>query len=45
MWDNRFTQHYATSDYDQRRRMQRLRVLGDPVVGPGRDKDITAVAA
>jgi len=45
MWDNRFTQHYAASDYDQPRRMQRLTVVGDPVVGLGRAKDIAAAAA
>jgi taurine dioxygenase len=35
MWDNRFTQHYATADYDEPRRMQRLTVIGDRVLGPG----------
>jgi alpha-ketoglutarate-dependent taurine dioxygenase len=33
MWDNGFTQHYAVADYDEPRRMQRLTVLGEPVLG------------
>jgi taurine dioxygenase len=33
MWDNGFTQHYAIADYDQPRRMQRLTVRGERVLG------------
>jgi taurine dioxygenase len=32
MWDNGFTQHYAVADYDEPRRMQRLSVVGGPVL-------------
>jgi taurine dioxygenase len=33
IWDNGFTQHYATADYSEPRRMQRLTVAGEPVLG------------
>lgn len=33
MWDNGFTQHYATVDYSAPRRMQRMTVTGGPVLG------------
>jgi len=33
IWDNRFSQHYACKDYDQPRRMLRMTVKGEPVVG------------
>jgi taurine dioxygenase len=33
MWDNGFTQHYATADYAGPRRMLRLTVTGEPVLG------------
>lgn len=33
IWDNGFTQHYAVADYSEPRRMQRMTVKGDPVVG------------
>ena len=35
IWDNRFTQHYALSDYTAPRRMNRLLVKGEPVIGLG----------
>lgn len=34
MWDNRCTQHYAINDYDRRRVIQRVTVLGDAPTGP-----------
>jgi taurine dioxygenase len=33
IWDNRCTQHYAINDYDERRVIQRVTVLGDAPVG------------
>lgn len=33
-WDNRAVQHYAVPDYDERRVMQRVSVLGARPVGP-----------
>ncbi|MER5263177.1 TauD/TfdA family dioxygenase [Actinosynnema sp. NPDC002837] len=33
MWDNRVTQHYAVNDYRERRRGQRITVLGDVPTG------------
>ncbi|QKR98386.1 taurine dioxygenase [Sphingomonas sp. CL5.1] len=33
MWDNNFTQHYAVVDYREPRRMQRMTVVGEPVLG------------
>jgi len=33
MWDNRCTQHYAVNDYDERRVIQRVTVLGDAPQG------------
>ncbi|TDP92986.1 TauD/TfdA dioxygenase family protein [Labedaea rhizosphaerae] len=33
MWDNRATQHYAVNDYQERRRGQRITVLGDHPTG------------
>ncbi|QFZ24621.1 taurine dioxygenase [Saccharothrix syringae] len=33
MWDNRVTQHYAVNDYRERRRGQRITVLGDHPTG------------
>jgi len=33
MWDNRCTQHYAVDDYEDRRVIQRVTVLGDAPVG------------
>jgi taurine dioxygenase len=33
IWDNRFSQHYAVSDYSEPRRMFRMLVRGEPVVG------------
>ncbi len=35
MWDNRCTMHHAVDDYDERRVIQRVTVLGDAPVGPG----------
>jgi len=35
MWENRCTQHYAVNDYDQRRVIQRVTVLGDAPSGGG----------
>ncbi|MEE8166237.1 MAG: TauD/TfdA family dioxygenase [Myxococcota bacterium] len=32
VWDNRFVQHFAVSDYDDRRVMWRLNVAGKPIV-------------
>jgi taurine dioxygenase len=45
IWDNRFTQHYATSDYNEPRRMQRLTVIGEPVLGIGKHHGIKSTAA
>jgi len=36
MWDNRCTQHYAINDYDARRVIQRVTVLGDAPEGGAR---------
>ena len=36
IWDNRCTQHYAVSDYEGRRRIERVTVIGDVPAGPGR---------
>jgi taurine dioxygenase len=33
IWDNRCTQHYAINDYDERRVIQRVTVLGDTPTG------------
>lgn len=33
IWDNRFTQHYAVADYSDPRRMHRLNIKGEKVVG------------
>jgi taurine dioxygenase len=33
IWDNRFTQHYAVSDYNEPRRMHRMTVKGEEVFG------------
>jgi taurine dioxygenase len=33
IWDNRCTQHYAVPDYDQRRRIERVTVIGDAPAG------------
>jgi taurine dioxygenase len=33
IWDNRFTQHYAVADYSAPRRMHRLNVKGEKVLG------------
>jgi taurine dioxygenase len=33
IWDNRCTQHYAVNDYDERRVIQRVTVLGDDPQG------------
>jgi len=33
MWDNRCTQHYAINDYDEKRVIQRVTVLGDAPAG------------
>jgi alpha-ketoglutarate-dependent taurine dioxygenase len=33
MWDNRCTQHYAINDYDEKRVIQRVTVLGDAPTG------------
>lgn len=33
MWDNGFTQHYATVDYTAPRKMQRMTVMGGEVLG------------
>jgi alpha-ketoglutarate-dependent taurine dioxygenase len=35
IWDNRCTQHYAVPDYDERRRIERVTVIGDVPVGGG----------
>ena len=32
VWDNRFVQHFAVADYDERRVMWRLNVAGKPIV-------------
>jgi len=34
MWDNRFTQHYGTRDYTERRLLHRMTIIGEPVLGP-----------
>jgi taurine dioxygenase len=39
IWDNRFTQHYAVADYSDPRRMHRLNVKGEKVLGI---RDVTA---
>jgi taurine dioxygenase len=33
MWDNGFTQHYAVADYAEPRRMQRITIVGEPILG------------
>jgi len=33
MWDNRCTQHYAVDDYEERRVIQRVTVLGEAPIG------------
>jgi len=33
IWDNRVTQHYAISDYDERRRIERVTIVGDRPAG------------
>jgi alpha-ketoglutarate-dependent taurine dioxygenase len=33
IWDNRCTQHYAVADYEGRRRIERVTVIGDVPVG------------
>ena len=33
IWDNRCTQHYAVPDYEERRIIERVTVIGDPPVG------------
>jgi len=33
IWDNRVTQHYAVSDYDEPRQIQRITVIGDHPTG------------
>lgn len=43
MWDNRFTQHYATTDYDEPRRMHRLTVAGETVIAPNAETGIERV--
>jgi taurine dioxygenase len=35
IWDNRCTQHYAVPDYDGRRRIERVTVIGDVPEGGG----------
>jgi taurine dioxygenase len=45
VWDNRFTQHYASADYDEPRRMQRMTVVGEAVLGPRSARTATAAAA
>jgi taurine dioxygenase len=34
IWDNRFTQHYAVNDYNERRLMLRMTLSGDRPLGP-----------
>ncbi len=45
IWDNRFTQHYAAYDYSEHRRMQRMTVIGEPVVSIADWEKKGAVAA
>jgi alpha-ketoglutarate-dependent taurine dioxygenase len=40
LWDNRIVQHYAVPDYDTRRVMQRLCLVGDRPYGPRRSATI-----
>ncbi|WP_109807548.1 TauD/TfdA dioxygenase family protein [Sphingosinithalassobacter portus] len=45
MWDNGFTQHYAVADYREPRRMQRMTVVGEPVIGVAEWERTSRVAA